>query len=228
MSLIATKHPLELTKHDMLNRSLIRHFWLWLLLFSCSAVFHSLWTHGLQHAGLPYPSPSPRVCSSSYPLSQWCYLTISSSVIPFSCLQSCPASGSFLSQLFTSGGQNIGASASVSILPMNIQDWFPLWLTGLISLQSKGLPRVFFNTTVQKHQIFNAQLKSAAAAKSLQSCPTLCGRIDSSPPGSPVPGILQARTLEWVAISFSNAWKWKWSRWSLFVVWPLRLATHLT
>ena len=100
------------------------------------------------------------VCSNSPPLSQLCYLTISSSPVPFfSCLQSFPASGSFLmSQLFTSGGQSIGASASARILPMNIQGWFPLGLTGLISLQCKGLSRVFSSTTVQKHQFFSAQL----------------------------------------------------------------------
>ena len=118
-----------------------------LLLFSCSVVSDSLWLHGLQCARLFYPSPSPGVCSNSCPLSQWCHPTISPSVVPlFSCLQSFPASGSFpMSQLFTSGGQRIGASASV--LPMNIQDWFPLGLTGWISLQSRGLSRVFSNHT---------------------------------------------------------------------------------
>ena len=120
----------------------------------------SLWPYGLQHARLPCPSPSPRVCSNSCPLSQWYYLTISSSVIPFSsCLQSYPVSGSFLmSWLFASGGQSIGASASALVLPMNIQDWFPFGLTGLISLQSKRLSRVFSNTAVQKHQFFGALL----------------------------------------------------------------------
>ena len=115
---------------------------------------NSLWFHGLQHARLPCPSPTPGACSNSCPSSQWCHLTISSSVIPFSsCLQSFPASGSFpVSQFFTSGSRSIGASASISVLPMNSQDWFPLGLTGLISLQSKGLSRIFFNTTVQKHQ----------------------------------------------------------------------------
>ena len=109
---------------------------------------------------LPCPSPSPGVCSDSNPLSQWCHPTISSCVIPFSsCLQSFSASGAFpTSQLFASGGLSIGASASASVLPMNMQDWFPLGLTGLISLQSKGLSRVFSNTTVQKHQFFSAQL----------------------------------------------------------------------
>ena len=94
----------------------------------------------VHHARLPCPSPTPGACSDSYPLSQWCHSIISSSVIPFSCLQSFPASGSFpISQFFTSCGQSIGASASASILPMDIQDWFPLGLTGLVSLQSKGL-----------------------------------------------------------------------------------------
>ena len=114
----------------------------------------SLWPHGLQHARPPCPSPAPEVYLNSCALSQWCHPTISSSVIPFSShLQSFPASGSFqMSQLSASGGQIIGISASVSVLPMNIQDWFPLGWTGWISLQSKGLSRVFSNTTVQKHQ----------------------------------------------------------------------------
>ena len=118
----------------------------------------TLWPHGLQHARLPCPSPTPGACSNSCPLSQWCHPTNSSSVILFtSCLQSFSASGSFpTSQFFASGGQSIGASASA--LPLNIQDWFPLGLTGFISLQSKGLSRVFSNTTVQKHQFFGAQL----------------------------------------------------------------------
>ena len=105
------------------------------------------------------PSPSPGACSNSCPLSQWCHPTIPSSVIPFSsCPQSFPASGSFLmSRLFTSCGQSIGASASASVLPKTIQDWFPLWLTGLISLKSKGLSNIFSNTTVQKHQFFSTQ-----------------------------------------------------------------------
>ena len=104
-------------------------------------------------------SPSPAVCSNSCPVSQWCHPTISSSVFPLSsCLQSFPASGSFpINCFFTSGGQTIGASASASVLPMNIQGWFPLGLTGLISLQSKGLSRVFSRTTVQKHQFFGTQ-----------------------------------------------------------------------
>ena len=120
-------------------------------------LFASLWTAASQ---LPSPSPTPRACSNAHPMSQWCHPTISSSVIPFSsCLQSFPALGYFLmSQFFASGGQSIGDSASASVLPMNIQGWFPLGLTGLISLQSKGLSRVFSSTTVQKHQLFGAQL----------------------------------------------------------------------
>ena len=130
--------------------------------FSCSVESNFLQPHGLQHARHPCPSPTPRVHSNSCPLSRWCHLTIASSVVPFSsCLWSFPASGSFqISHFFTSGGQSIGVSASASVLPMNIQDWFPLGWTGWISLQSKGLPRVFSNTTVQKHQFFSAQLSS--------------------------------------------------------------------
>ena len=119
-----------------------------------------LWDpNGLQHSRLPSPSLSPGVCSDSCPLSQWCYLTISSSDALFSFyLQSLPASQSFaMICLFTSGGQSIGASASASFLPMIIQAWFSLGLTGLISLQSKGLLRFFSITTMQKHQIFGAQ-----------------------------------------------------------------------
>ena len=120
----------------------------------------SLWLHGLQHARLSCPSLSPGVCSNSCPLNRWYHPTISSFVIPFSsCLQSFPASGSFLmSWLFESGGQNIGASASASVLPVNIQGWSPLGLTGLISLQCRGFSRVFSNTTVQKHRFFSAHL----------------------------------------------------------------------
>ena len=128
--------------------------------FSRSVVYDSLRPHGLHHARPPCPSPTPRVHPNSCPLSQWCHPTISSSVIPFSShLQSFPASGSFqMSQLFTSGGQSIGVSASTSVLPMNTQDWSPLEWTGWNSLLSKGLSRVFSNTTVQKHQLFSAQL----------------------------------------------------------------------
>ena len=130
--------------------------------FSHSIVSDSLWPDELWHARPPCPSPNPRVYSNPCLLSQWCHPTISSSVIPFlSCPQSIPASGSFpMSQLFTWGGQSIGVSASASVLPMNTQDWSPSGCTGWISLQSKGLSRVFSNTTVQKHQFFGAQLSS--------------------------------------------------------------------
>ena len=119
----------------------------------------SLWPHVLQHVRPPCPSPTPGAYSNSCPWSRWCQPTISSSVIPFSsCLQSFPASGAFpMSQFFSLGGQSIEASASASVLPMNIQDWFSLGWTGWISLQSKGLSRVFSNTTFQKHQFFSAQ-----------------------------------------------------------------------
>ena len=122
-----------------------------LFLFSRLVRSNSLWPRGLQHARLPCPSLSPRVCSNSCPLSQWCCLTISSSATPFlSCPQAFPAWGSFsMNQLFTTGGQGIRASASV--LPMNIQGWFPLRFTGLIFLQSKGLSRVFSSTTIWKN-----------------------------------------------------------------------------
>ena len=131
-----------------------------LVQFSRSVMSDSLRLHELQHARPPCPSPTPGVYPNSCPLTQWCHPTILSSVIPFSsCLQSFPTSGSFqMSQLVASDGQNIGVSASTSVLPMNTQDWFPLEWTGWISLQSKGLSRVFSNTTVQKHQFFSAQL----------------------------------------------------------------------
>ena len=128
--------------------------------FSHSVVSDSLWPHELQHARPPCPSPTPRVYSNSCPLSRWCHPTISSSVVPFSsCPQSLPTSESFpMRQLFAWGGQSTRVSALASVLPLNIQDWFPLGWTGWISLQSKGLSRVFSNTTVQKHQFFAAQL----------------------------------------------------------------------
>ena len=128
--------------------------------FSRSVVSDSLWPQGLQHTRLSCPSPTPRAYSNSCPLHWWCHPTISFSVIPFSsCLQSFPELGSFqMSQFFTSGGQSTGVSASASVLPMNIQEWFPLSLTGWISLQSKGLSAVFSNTTFQKHQSFGAQV----------------------------------------------------------------------
>ena len=134
----------------------------------CCSVIQScstLWPHGLQLARLPCPSRSPRACSNSCPLTRWCHPTISSFVISFaSCHLSFPASGYFpMSRLFASGGQSIGASASASVLPVNIQGWFPLELTGLISLQSKGLSRVFSSATVWRHQFF-------CALKSVYNC----------------------------------------------------------
>ena len=128
--------------------------------FSHSVVSDSLRPHESQHTRPPYPSPTPGVYPNPCPSSQWCHPAISSSVVPFSsCPQSLPASGSFpMSQLFISGNQSIGVSASV--LPMNTQGWSPLGRTGWISLQSKGLSRVFSNTTVQKHQFFGTQLSS--------------------------------------------------------------------
>ena len=155
------------------------------LLFIHSVVFHSLQPHGLQHARLPYPLPFPGACSNSCPSSWWCHQTISSSVIPFSShLQSFPASGSFLmSQFFPSGGQSIGASASASVLPMNIQAWFPLGWTGGISLKSKGFSRAFFSTMVLTHQFLGL-------------------------PGSSVHGIIQSWILEWVAIPFFRGSSW--------------------
>ena len=137
------------------ERSLVGHS---SVQFSRSVVSNFLWPRELQHIRPPCPSPAPTVCKNSCPLSWWWHLTISSSVIHFSfCPQSLPASRSFpMSQLFAWGGQSIGVSASASLLPMNTQDWSPLGWTGWISLQSKGLSRVFSNTTVQKHQLFCA------------------------------------------------------------------------
>ena len=130
--------------------------------FSCSVVSESLQPHRLQHARPLCPPPTPGVHSNSRPSSQWCHPAISSSVVPFSiCPRSLPASKSFpMSQLFTWGGQSTGVSASTSVLPKNSQDWSPLEWTGWISLQSKGLSRVFSNTTVQKHQFFGSQLSA--------------------------------------------------------------------
>ena len=128
--------------------------------FSCSVMYNCLRLHELQHARPPCLSPTSGIYPNPCPLSQWCHPTISSSIVPFSShSQSFPASGSFqMSQLFSSGGQNIGVSASASVLSMNMQGWYPLGWTGWISSQSKGLSRVFSNTTVQKHQFFGAQL----------------------------------------------------------------------
>ena len=130
--------------------------------FSHLVLSDSLRPHGLQHTRLPCLSPTPGVYWKSCPSCQWCHPNISSSVIPFSsCLHSFPASGSFpMSRFFTWGGQITEVSASASVLPMNIQDWFPLGLTGLICMQSKGLSRVFSNITVQKHQFFGSQPSS--------------------------------------------------------------------
>ena len=191
-------------------------------------MYNSLWPHELQHARPPCLSSTPGLYPNSCPLSRWCHLTISFSVEPFSsCLQSSPASGSFLmGQLFTSSGQSIGASASASVLAINIQDWFPLGLTGWISLQSKELSKE--SSSTPQFKSINSLVFSflcsptltfihaaVAAAKSLQLWLTLCDPIDGSPPGSPIPGILQARTLEWVAIAFSiHTWllekPWLW------------------
>ena len=138
------------------NQSIFSQF----IQFSHSVVSESLRPHELQHARPPCPSPTPGVHPNSFPFSRWCHPTISSSVLPFSsCPQSFPASGSFqMSQLFTLGGQSTRVSASTSVLPMNTQEWSPLGWTGWISLQSKGLSRLFSNTTVQKDQFFSAQL----------------------------------------------------------------------
>ena len=135
--------------------------------FSCSVVSDSLWPHESQHAMPPCPSPTPGVHSNSRPSSQWCHPAISSSVVPFSSYpQSLPASESFpMSQLFTWGGQSTGVSALASVLPKNTQDWSPLEWTGWISLQSKGLSRVFSNTTVQKHQFFGAPPSSQSNSR---------------------------------------------------------------
>ena len=155
------KHTL---KKKMIGVQLVSHVLLYSkgiqlrLLFSRSVVSDSLWPHELQHTRPPCPSPTSGVYSNSCPLSRWCHPTILSSVIPFSCPQSFPASGFFqINQLFTWGGQSIGVSASTSVLPMNSQDWSPLGWTGWISLVSKGLSRVFSNSTVQKHQFFGTQ-----------------------------------------------------------------------
>ena len=190
----------------------------WLLLLSSHSVMSdSLQPHGLQHTRQPRPSLSSGACSNSCPLSQWCHPTILSSVVLFSSsFQSFPASGSFLmSWLFTSGGQNIGVSASASVLPMNIEGWFPLGWTGWISLprdsqESSPTPQFKSISFLALSLLYGPTLTSihaaaATAAKSLQSCPTLCDPIDGSPSVSPIPGIFQARTLEWVAISFSKS-----------------------
>ena len=127
-------------------------------MFSRSVASDSLWPFGLQHTRLPVLSLSSRVCSNSCPLCRWCYSTISSSLAPFFCHRSFPASGSFpMSRLFASGGQSIGASASAEVLAMNIQDWFPLRFSSLISLLSNRLWRIFSSSTVRKYQFFSSQ-----------------------------------------------------------------------
>ena len=185
-----------------------------LRLFSHSVMSDSLQPLGLQHARLPCSSLSPKVCSNSCTLSWECHPTISSSVIPFpSCPQSFPASASFpLSRFFTSGGRSIGASASASVFLMNIQGWFPLGLTGLISLQSKGLSKVFSNTTVQKHQFFSAQ-------PSLWSSSHICTNLPYDPSIS-LSGIFPKKTIVekdtctpiFIAALFTVAKTWKQSR----------------
>ena len=164
-----SKHRSENPSYKLLRLSMLWYKWmfqsyfkmhnLYSVQFSCSVMSDSLQPHELQHARPPCPSPTPGVHPNPCPLSRWCHPTIASSVVPFSCPQSFPASGSFpISQLFASGGQSIRVSASTSVLPMNTQDYSPLGWTGWISLQSKGLSRVFSNTTVQKHKFFRDQL----------------------------------------------------------------------
>ena len=155
--LLGSKRTWQVTPHLFPVDAWLRHMHkkqIQSVQFSHSVMSDSLRPHGLQHARPPCPSPTPRACSNLRPLTRWCRLTISSSVVRFSSrLQSSPASGSFpRSQFFTSGGQSIWVSAVASVLPMNILDWFPLGLTAWISLQARGLSRVFSNTTVQKHQ----------------------------------------------------------------------------
>ena len=163
------KHLAWIFQKNTVNKGNVIH-WIWKIClvfllthsvqFSHLVMSDSLWPHELQHTRPPCPSPTPRVHSNSRPSSQWCHPAISSSVVPFSsCPQSLPASESFpMRQLFAWGGQSTGFSVLASFLPMNTQDWSPLEWTGWISLQSKGLSRVFSNTTVQKHQFFCAQL----------------------------------------------------------------------
>ena len=169
----------------------------------------SLRPHGLQHARLPCPSPIPGTCSNSHPSSQWCDPTISSSVVPYSfCLQSFPASGSFQrSQCFTWGGKSIGVSVSASVLPMNIQDWFPLGWTGLISLQSKGLSRDFSNNTVQKHQFFGTKLspRGSDGKASVYQCGrpgfnSWVGKIPWRRKWQPTPVLLPRKSYGWRSV----------------------------
>ena len=177
----------------------------------------SLSPHGLQHTRLPWPSPSPGVCSNSCPLSQWCHHLLFCCPL-FFLPSSFPSTSVFSNELaLWMRWPNIGALASV--LPMNIQGWFPLGLTGLISLQSKGFSRVFSRPTIWNHQFFSAQPSLWSHIKRslynshicvcmlvTQLCPTLCNPMDCSPPGSSANGISQARILEWVAVSFSRGY----------------------
>ena len=171
-SLLTTGSSIDITPYIYLNNLPVLYYFVFPYIFnqfyilgvsvqfSCSVVSDSLWPHELQHAKPPCPSLTPRFHPNSCPSSWWCHPAISSSVVPFSsCPQSLPASESFLtSQLFAWGGQSTGISALASFLPKKSQDWSPLGWTGWVSLQSKGLLRVFSNTTVQKHQFFSAQL----------------------------------------------------------------------
>ena len=214
--------------------------------FSRLVVSDSLRTHELQHARPPCPSTTPKVHLNSCPSSQWCHPAISSSVIPFSsCPQSLPTSGSFLvSQLFASHGQSIGVSALASVLPMSTQDWSPLGWNGWISLQSKGLSRVFSNTTVQKHQFFGAQLSSKRIEQFLLLPVTLyslVAQMVTSPPAMQETWVLsldQEDPLENGRATHSNilAWEIPWteepsslqSMWSQRVwhTWAINTHTH--
>ena len=160
LHLAVTPPSVSLCTNELFRLLVFDDLKFWALQFSRSVVSDSLRLHGLQHTRPPCPSPAPRVYPNSCPLSCWCHQTISFSVVPFSSyLQSFPTSGFFtVSQFIASRGQSIGVSASTSVLPMNTQDWSALGWTGWISLQSKGLSRVFSNTTVQKHQFFGSQL----------------------------------------------------------------------
>ena len=180
----------------------------WMLSFSHFVMSGFLWLCGLKVARLPCPPPSTRVCSKSCSLSRWCHPTISSSVTLFSsCIQSFPESGSFpMSHFFISGGQSIGVSASASVFPMNIQDWFPLGWTGWISLKSKGLSRVFSNTIVQKHQFLGAQPSLG---------PTLTSVHDYSKYHSSDYTHLHFKTLSRFVIAFLNVHIPKSSWWNL-------------
>ena len=175
INLANIRHHTELHRH-LLWWDLLRYSLFSSVQFSCSVMSDSLRPHEPQHARPPCPSPIPRVYSNSCPSSRWCHPVISSSVFPFSsCSQSLPASGSFpMSQLFTSGGQSIGASVSASVLPVNTQDWSPLGWTGWISSQSKGISRVLSNSTVQKHQFFSAQLSLQSNKRDCQLSAPWC------------------------------------------------------